>query len=213
VGLYNDHILPRILNAAMGMAMLAEERRKCLAGVRGRVLEVGFGSGHNLPYYPDGVEKVVAIDPSVVSARLARKRIEQASFPVEYLAVQGEQIPAADASFDSIVSTFTLCSIPDVRSALGQMRRVMKPDGRFFFVEHGRSHDPAVQRWQDRLNGLQKTICGGCNLNRDIEKLVIDAGFEIVALDEYDIKGPRISSHLYRGVARRSRPMSVILHL
>lgn len=201
MGLYSDHILPRILNGVMGMAIIGDERRKCLAEVKGRVLEVGFGSGHNLPYYPSGVEKVVAIDPSAVSAKLARKRIAHAPFPVEYLALKGEDIPAADASFDSVVSTFTLCTIPDAGAALGQMRRVLKPDGRFFFVEHGRSDDPAVQRWQDRLNGIQKTICGGCNLNRNIEKLIRDAGFDIIALDTYDIQGPRISSHLYRGVA------------
>jgi ubiquinone/menaquinone biosynthesis C-methylase UbiE len=202
MGLYAEHILPRILNFAMGMPFIGEERRKCLRGVSGRVLEVGFGAGHNLPYYPDRVEKVVAIDPSTVSAKLAQKRIRQAPFPVEYLSLKGEEIPAEDATFDSVVSTFTLCTIPDVSAALQQLRRVLKAEGRFFFVEHGRSADPAVQRWQDRLNPLQKALCGGCNLNRDIEKLIMDAGFEIVALEKYDGKGPKISSHFYRGVAR-----------
>lgn len=190
------------MNVAMGMPFLAGERTKCLAEVRGRVLEVGFGSGHNLPHYPKGVEKVVAIDPSAVSAKMARKRIAQAAFPVEYLPLQGEKIPAADESFDSAVSTFTLCTIPDVSTALRQLRRVLKPDGRLFFLEHGRSPKPAVYRWQDRMNGLQKFICGGCHLNRDIERLILDAGFEMVQLETYYVPGPKASGHFYRGIAR-----------
>src|SRR5262245_11858580 len=114
MGFYDRQIVPRLLDFAMGMKVIGEERAKCLAEVRGRVLEVGFGSGHNLPHYPGGVESLVAIDPSLVSAKLARKRIERVAFPVEYLSLQGENIPAPSASFDSVVSTFTLCTIPDV---------------------------------------------------------------------------------------------------
>jgi ubiquinone/menaquinone biosynthesis C-methylase UbiE len=202
MGLYSDKILPRILDFAMGFSFIAEERKKCLAGVSGQVLEVGFGSGHNLPYYPSLVEKVVAIDPSVVGAKLARKRVILAPFSVEYLPLKGEEIPAAEHTFDSVVSTFTLCTIPDVATALWQVRRVLKPDGRFFFLEHGRSPEPAVQRWQDRMNDLQKALCGGCNLNRNIEQLVVQAGFEILTLEKYYGKGPKTSSHLYRGIAR-----------
>jgi ubiquinone/menaquinone biosynthesis C-methylase UbiE len=202
VGFYDDQILPRVLNFAMGFKAIGEERRKALAEVRGSVLEIGFGSGHNLPYYPGRVEKLIAIDPSVVSAKLARKRIERVSFPVEYLALKGEEIPAASGSFDSVVSTFTLCTIPDVDVALRQIRRVLKPEGRFFFVEHGRSSEPRVQRWQDRMNGLQMFLCGGCHLNRNIEKLIADAGFEFLSLEKYYGKGPKISAHLYRGIAR-----------
>jgi ubiquinone/menaquinone biosynthesis C-methylase UbiE len=202
VGFYDDQILPRILNFAMGLQAIGEERQKTLAGVTGNVLEIGFGSGHNLPYYSRGVEKLTAIDPSVVGAKLARKRIERVPFHVEYLALKGEEIPAASASFDSVVSTFTLCTIPDVGAALGQVRRVLKPEGRFFFVEHGRSSDPRVERWQDRLNGLQMFVCGGCHLNRDIEKLIADAGFAFVSLEKYYARGPKFSAHLYRGIAR-----------
>lgn len=202
VGLYDDHILPRILDFAMGMKFVGEERKKCLAEVSGQVLEVGFGSGHNLLYYSNRVEKVVAIDPSVLSAKLARKRMERAAFPVEYLPLKGEEIPAPDASFDSVVSTFTLCTIPDPNAALRQMRRVLKPGGRFFFVEHGRSSDPVVQGWQDRLNGLQKFLCGGCHLNRDIEQLIVSAGFELLTLEKYYGKGPKVSAYLYRGTCR-----------
>jgi SAM-dependent methyltransferase len=202
VGLYDDHILPRILNLAMGSKDISDERKKCAAEVSGRVLEVGFGSGHNLPFYSGRVERIVAIDPSIVSAKLARKRIEQVSFPVEYLALKGESIPAPDASFDSVVSTFTLCTIPDVLAALRQIRRVLKPAGRFFFLEHGRSPDPGVRRWQDRMDGLQQFIAGGCHLNRPIDELIAGAGFEVLTLEKYYGKAPRMFSYLYRGIAR-----------
>jgi ubiquinone/menaquinone biosynthesis C-methylase UbiE len=200
---YDDQIVPRILNLAMGMRFIQDERRKCLTGVHGRVLEVGFGSGHNLPFYPGGTEKVIAIDPSEVSARLAKKRMEQAAFPVEYLSLKGEDIAAPDASFDSAVSTFTLCSIPDASQAIKQIYRVLKPGAEFHFVEHGRSPDASVQQWQDRLNGIQQFICGGCNLNRDIETLIRSSGLEILSLDKSYADGPKFSSYFYRGIARR----------
>jgi ubiquinone/menaquinone biosynthesis C-methylase UbiE len=202
VGLYDDHILPRILNFAMASKVIRDERQKCVAEVSGRVLEIGFGSGHNLPFYSGKIEKIVAIDPSVVSARLARKRIKQVPFPVEYLALSGEEIPAPDASFDSVVSTFTLCTIPDVLAALRQIRRVLKPDARFFFLEHGRSPDPVVRRWQDRLNGMQQFFSGGCHLNRPIDQLIADAGLKVLTIEKYYGKAPRPFSYLYRGIAR-----------
>ena len=172
-------------------------------GDQGCVLEIGFGSGHNLPFYPAGVQSVTAIDPSEVSARLARKRIEHSAFPVQYIPLQGEKIQAADASFDSAVSTFTLCSIPDATKALQQILRVLKPGAEFHFVEHGLSPDAAVQRWQNRLDGVQQFVCGGCHLNRDIERLIRESGLEIVAMDKSYAPGPRFSSYFYRGVARR----------
>jgi ubiquinone/menaquinone biosynthesis C-methylase UbiE len=205
MGFYGDRVVPRILNVLMGMKLVAEQRKTCLAGVTGTVLEVGFGSGHNLPYYPAAVQKVVAVDPSQESAKLARKRIAAARFPVEYVPLAGEEIAAADASFDSVVSTFTLCTIPDPLTALRQMLRVLKPDGKFFFVEHGRSFEPNVQRWQDRMNGVQQAMCGGCNMNRDIERLVREAGFAFEEIDKYYVKGqPKIVSFMTRGIARRA---------
>ena len=186
----------------MGTKVIGDERKKCVAEVSGRVLEVGFGSGHNLPFYSSKVERIVAIDPSVISAKLARKRIEQVRYPVEYLALKGEEIPAPDASFDSVVSTFTLCTIPDVLAALRQIRRVLKPDGRFFFLEHGRSPDPAVRRWQNRLNGMQQFFAGGCHLNRPIDQLISDAGLEVLTIEKYYGKAPKAFSYLYRGIAR-----------
>ena len=205
MGVYTNQILPRILDCGMGLSHIGEERQKCLSNVSGQVLEIGFGSGHNLPYYSSRVERLVAIDPSRVSAKLARKRVVKAPFPVEYLPLKGEEIPAAEQSFDSVVSTFTLCTIPDVATALWQIRRVLKTDGRFFFLEHGRSSDPSVQRWQDRLNRVQRVVFGGCHLNRDMEQLIISAGFEILALEKYYAKGPKVASHFYRGLARPVR--------
>ena len=205
MGLYTNQILPRILDCGMGLSFVGEERQKCLPNVSGQVLEIGFGSGHNLPYYTSRVERLVAIDPSRVSAKLARKRIIMAPFPVEYLPVKGEEIPAAEQSFDSVVSTFTLCTIPDVATALWQIRRVLKTDGRFFFLEHGRSSDPSVQRWQDRLNRAQRAFFGGCHLNRDMEQLILSAGLEMLALEKYYAKGPKVTSHFYRGLARPVR--------
>ena len=178
-----------------------EERKKTLAAVRGTVLEVGFGSGRNLPWYPPGVLRVVGVDPSRTSAKLARKRIAAAPFPVEYVAATGEEIAAPDHSFDCVVSTFTLCTIPDPARALRQMSRVLKPGGKLFFAEHGLSTDPKVQRWQHRLNRLQNVICGGCNMNRDIRGLIAEAGFAFDQVDQYYMKGPKFAGFMTRGIA------------
>jgi ubiquinone/menaquinone biosynthesis C-methylase UbiE len=202
---YENRILPHLLNVFMNTKGTREERKGSLADVTGAVLEVGFGSGLNLPYYPKTVTKVVGVDPSHTSAHLARKRIAASSFPVEFVGLSAEKLPIADASFDSVVSTFTLCTIPDVAGALAEMRRALKPEGRFYFVEHGRADDPRVARWQDRLNGFEQKVFGGCHLNRDISALIRQAGFEIERLDHAYLKGaPKFGGFLYRGVAKRS---------
>jgi ubiquinone/menaquinone biosynthesis C-methylase UbiE len=207
MGFYDAWVLPRLLNFMMGNKFTTEERKKCLAEVSGTVLEVGFGSGHNLPWYPAAVRRVVAVDPSRESAKLGRKRIAQARFPVEYLPLGGEELSSPDQSFDSVVSTFTLCTIPDPIAALGEMRRVLKPGGKLFLVEHGLSDDPKVQRWQHRLNGVQNFICGGCNMNRDIRRLIGDAGFAFDQVDQYYMKGaPKFAAFLTRGVASATVP-------
>jgi len=204
MGFYEDRILPHILNAAMKTKAIREERVRCLSEVTGTVLEVGIGTGLNLPHYTSAVTKIVGVDPSGGSARIARKRIAASAVPVELVGLSAEKLPVADGSFDAVVSTFTMCTIPDVASALGEMRRVLRPGGRLHFVEHGRSNDPGVQRWQNRLNSFQQTVCGGCNLNRRIGDLIAQAGFEIERLENGYLKGvPKFGGYFYRGVARK----------
>lgn len=205
MSVYERRILPHIINLAMNTAALKAERTRCLQDVRGAVLEIGFGTGLNLPHYPAAVTRVVGVDPSETSARLARKRIAASPFPVETIGVSAERLSVPDGSFESIVSTFSLCTIPDVSSALREVRRVLAPNGRFHFVEHGRADDPAVERWQRRLNGVQQRLFGGCHLTRPIAALVEQAGFEIEQLDTGYLKGaPKFGGFLYRGVAKRS---------
>lgn len=204
MGFYENRILPHILNLAMDTADVREERSRCLKDITGAVLEIGFGAGHNLPYYPRAVTKVVGIDPSQKSAQLGRKRIAAAPFPVETIGLSAEKIPLGDASFETVVSTFTLCSIPDVISALREVRRVLAPTGRLHFVEHGLADDAKVVRWQNRLNGIEQRLFGGCNFNRPISTLIEQAGFTIERLDHDYLKGaPKFAGYLYRGVAKR----------
>jgi ubiquinone/menaquinone biosynthesis C-methylase UbiE len=205
MGFYENCVLPRFLNLMMSNKHTTAERKKGLAGVTGAVLEVGFGSGHNLPCYPAGVRRLVAVDPSRQSAKLAGERIARAPFPVEFVAIPAEELAAPDHSFDSVVSTFTLCTIPDPVRALAQMRRVLKPGGKLFIVEHGLTQDAGVQRWQHRMNKLQNVVCGGCNTNRDIRRLVSEAGFEFEQVDQYYMQGaPKFAGFLTRGIARRA---------
>jgi ubiquinone/menaquinone biosynthesis C-methylase UbiE len=200
---YENRVLPHLLNLAMNTKATRDERRDCLKNVIGTVLEVGFGTGHNLPYYPSTVTKVVGIDPSAKSAKLAGKRIAASPFPVEIIGLSAEKIPVADGSFDSIVTTFTLCTIPDPVAALREMRRALRPGGRLYFVEHGRAKDPNVERWQERLNPIEQVIFGGCHLNRRIATLIEQAGFEIERLENAYMKGaPKFAGYLYRGVAK-----------
>lgn len=205
MGFYDDWVLPRFLNLMMGNRYTTAERQKALAGVTGTVLEVGFGSGLNLPWYSPDVRRLVAVDPSREGAKLARKRIAEVAFPVEFIATGAEHIDAPDDSFDCVVSTFTLCTIPDPAAALQQMRRVLKPGGKLFIAEHGLTQDPDVQRWQHRLNKVQNVVCGGCNMNRDIQLLVTDAGFEFDQIDQYYMEGaPKFAAFITRGIARAS---------
>jgi ubiquinone/menaquinone biosynthesis C-methylase UbiE len=202
MGLYEKWVLPRFLNMMMGNKHTTAERKKALADVTGTVLEVGFGAGHNLPCYPQGVRRVVAVDPARASAKLARQRIARAGFPVEYIALGAEQIDAPDHSFDCVVSTFTLCTIPDPLAALQQMRRVLKRGGKLFIVEHGLAHDPSVQRWQHRMNKFNNVVFGGCNTNRNIRGLIVEAGFEFDQVEQYYMNGaPKFAGFLTRGIA------------
>jgi ubiquinone/menaquinone biosynthesis C-methylase UbiE len=185
---------------------LALERVEGLAGVRGRVLEVGFGSGLNLPHYPTGAEGVaslVALDPNDLAWKLGRQRIEAARFPVERVALVEGRLPVEEGAFDTIVSTFTLCTISDLGGALAEMRRVLAPGGRFHFVEHGLAEDERVRRWQRRWNPWQGRLFGGCHVDRAIDREIESAGFRIERIEKGYMKGPKALAFRYRGVAGR----------
>ena len=202
MGLYDRHILPHLIDFACGMGAVMKARSQLVPQARGRVLEIGIGSGLNLSFYdPQRVEVVVGVDPSAEMQALARERAARCQVPVEMIALELGQIQAADASFDDIVCTFTLCTIPDAIAALREMRRVLKPGGRLLFCEHGLAPDLPVVRWQKRLTPLWKPLAGGCHLDRDIHALIEAGGFHIRQLETGYLKGPRPMTHVYRGWA------------
>jgi len=202
MGLYDRHILPHLIDFACGMGAVMKARSQIVPLAHGRVLEIGIGSGLNLSFYdPQRVEVVVGVDPSADMQRLARERAARCQVPVEMIALELGQIQAGDASFDDIVCTFTLCTIPDAVAALREMRRVLKPGGRLLFCEHGLAPDLPVVRWQRRLTPLWKPVAGGCHLDRDIPALIAAGGFHIRQLDSGYLKGPRPMTHVFRGWA------------
>nr|WP_256832847.1 class I SAM-dependent methyltransferase [Pseudomonas oleovorans] len=202
MGLYDRHILPHLIDFACGMGAVMKARSQLVPQARGRVLEIGIGSGLNLSFYdPQRVEVVVGVDPSAEMQALARERAARCQVPVEMIALELGQIQAAEASFDDIVCTFTLCTIPDAIAALREMRRVLKPGGRLLFCEHGLAPDLPVVRWQKRLTPLWKPLAGGCHLDRDIPALIGAGGFHIRELSTGYLKGPRPMTHVYRGWA------------
>jgi len=193
------------------MRFMDDLRPDAVVGARGDVLEIGFGTGLNLRHYPSEVRAVWGIDPMATEGvGPVERRIAQAPFPVERSALRADdQLPFDSGRFDCVVTTWTLCSIPDARAALGEMHRVLKPGGVYLFIEHGRSRTESTIRWQDRLNPAWSRFTwsrftDGCNINRPVDELVEQAGFELRSLDEFKGKGPRLISHLYRGVAMRS---------
>ena len=202
MGLYRKHVLPTLTELAMRSRTLRPERARWVSLARGVVLEVGVGSGLNLPIYSRAVRKLYALDPSVELLRMARSRAAGAAFPVEFLCRPAEAIPLAAGSVDDVVTTWTLCTIPDPVAALKEVRRVLRPQGRLIFIEHGRSTDPAVVRWQDRLTPVWKRLAGGCHLNRPIRELLEDAGFRVERMDTGYMKGPKPMTFMYEGQAR-----------
>ena len=204
MGFYEGQVLPRLINVVMSSRELAPIRARVNASLRGEVLEVGFGSGLNVPHYPSAVTRVTAIDPSTVGRKLAVGRVTARGIPVEYIGTDGQALSLPSASMDHVITTWTLCSIPEVDRALAEIRRVLRPGGLFHFVEHGRSPDRGVATWQDRLTPIQRRIAGGCHLNRPIDRLVRDAGLELVQLDNYYAKGPRPFVYMFEGVAAKS---------
>ncbi len=203
MGFYDDQVLPRVIDKLLGNRRMAPLRERAMEGLHGTVLELGFGSGPNVPLYPDAVERVLAVDPAVVGRKLAAPRVAASSVTVDYVGLDGQTLPVEDASVDCVLSTWTLCTIPDVGAALAEARRVLRPGGALYFLEHGLSDDPKVAARQHRWNGLQQKVAGGCNLDRPIDELIAAAGFEVQRCSTFRIAGPKISSFMYSGVAAR----------
>lgn len=199
---YERCILPRLLDLAMRNKEATRFRARLVPQARGATLEVGIGSGLNLPFYGEQIERLVGVDPSEALLRMAKRRARATTIPIEFIARSGEALPLADASVDTAVFTFTLCTIPDPLKALREARRVLKPSGELLFAEHGLAPDEGVRRWQRRLNPLWRRVAGGCNLDRRIDELIGAAGFRFAALETEYAKGPRPMSYVYIGRAR-----------
>jgi SAM-dependent methyltransferase len=185
VGVYSDGVVPRLLNVLCGVKPLRELRQRVCSGLTGDVVEIGFGSGLNVPYYPPSVTRIAAVEPADVGWQLAAARVASSRVPVERSGLDGQHLPFDDGSFDAVLSTWTMCTIPDIELALQEMRRVLKPDGALHFVEHGLAPDENVRKWQHRLDPLQQRLLDGCHLSRPIVSLVEHAGFDITALDTF----------------------------
>jgi ubiquinone/menaquinone biosynthesis C-methylase UbiE len=203
VGLYARFILPRLIDLAMRGKAVHGRRSALIPMARGTVLEVGIGSGLNLPYYSPAVERVYGIDPSAELLAMAQEKAPRLAFPVQLVCQSAERLPLSDASVDTIVTTWTLCSIPEPVSALREMNRVLKPGGALLFVEHGFSPDPGVSAWQQRLTPMWSKIAGGCHLDRRIDALIRSAGFDIVHLQTAYLQAPRPFTYTYEGLARK----------
>jgi ubiquinone/menaquinone biosynthesis C-methylase UbiE len=203
VGFYEDQVLPRCINVVLGNSEFRKVRKRVAAGLSGEVLEVGFGSGLNVPFYPPEVRRVRAVDPATTGRKLAAKRVAASIVPVEYVGLEAERLPLAAESVDHVLVTWTMCTIPDVGQALREMHRVLRAGGQLHFAEHGKAPDSKVARWQDRLNPLQQRLAGGCNLNRSIDEIVAGAGFALDKLDCYYAKGPKFVGYMYEGIATK----------
>lgn len=204
MGFYEDRVLPRIITKTCGMPAMNPLRRRACEPLVGAVVEVGFGSGFNVGLYPPAVTRVAAVEPNDTGWRLGARRVEASAVPIERSGLDGQRLPFPDDSFDSALSTFTLCTIPNLPAALAELRRVVKPGGVFAFLEHGRAPDDAVRRWQHRLEPLQKRVGGGCHLTRDIPSLLTDSGWEIADLDAFYGAIPKSFSAFSLGFARNS---------
>lgn len=203
MGLYSRFIFPHVLDRAMRRAPIAAQRPLALAGARGEVLEVGFGTGLNLPHYPPGVTRVVALEPNERVSRRARERIKASGLDVQLAPLRGDRdLPFDAGRFDCAVSTWTLCTIPDVAHALAEVHRVLRPGGRLFFVEHGLAPDPGIRRWQRRLNPLNRFLGDGCNLDRDVAALLRGSPLGVEQCDTFYLPDtPRVGGYTYRGRA------------
>jgi ubiquinone/menaquinone biosynthesis C-methylase UbiE len=203
VTLYRDQVLPVVTDVVLAGQEFDRIRARVAEGLSGEVLEVGFGSGRNVGHYPAAVRRVRAVEPASGGRRLAAKRIAASAVPVEYIGLDGEALPLPDDSLDYVLITWTLCTIPDVERALAEITRVLRQGGSLHFAEHGRSPDPAVARWQDRLTPLQRKVVGGCHLNRPIGQLVAGAGLKLTRLENYYIRGPKAFGYTFEGIGTK----------
>lgn len=202
MGFYGDQVLPRFQDKVMGRKPAREVRARVCAGLAGDVVEVGFGTGLNARYYPPEVTKVFAIEPSKVCMRIAEPRIARSPVPVESAGLDGQRLDLPSEEFDAVLSTWTLCTIPDLATALDELRRVLKPGGAFHFVEHGHAPDQSVARWQSRLEPFNKRVAGGCHLTRAIPESIEHAGFTVEHLDSYYFNGePKPFGYTFEGRA------------
>lgn len=201
MGFYSEKIFPYLLDWSLSDSTFSKYRQEILAEVEGEVLEIGFGTGLNLSYYPEEIHKIITVDNNPGVHKLAHKRIKKSSITVDHRILSGENLPMADNIFDSVVSTWTLCSIEKIEQAVKEIHRVLKPEGKFFFIEHGLSDEPNVQTWQNKLTPLQKIIADGCHLDRNI-RLIIEQQFSQISLSEfYADKTPKLMGYMYKGVA------------
>lgn len=204
MSLYSRHVFPHVLDWLMSQPAFTAARSELLAEVSGDVLEIGFGTGLNLSHYSSEVKSLTTVDVNPGVHRLAEQRLRKSPLPVRFALVSGENLPMPAESYDAVVSTWTLCSIPDVQSALAEIRRVLKPSGRFYFVEHGLSPDPAIAKWQRRLTPLQKIIADGCHLDRDHLALLADAGLQVLEKRQFQAPGlPAVGAFMTLGIAGR----------
>lgn len=201
MGVYAEQVLPRLIDLALRGGEISRIRRRATSGLSGEVLEVGFGSGLNVPFFPDTVTRVRAVDPARVAKSLSAKRVDASPIPVEFVGLDGQHLPLGDNSVDHVLVTWTLCTIPDVEAALSEIRRVLRAGGRLHFAEHGRSPDRATARWQDRLTPLQMRLFGGCHLNRQVDELIASAGFTILEIDKHYLSGPKPLTFTFEGLA------------
>jgi SAM-dependent methyltransferase len=202
VGFYEQRVLPRIVNATCGIKSAEPLRRRVCEGLSGAVVEIGFGSGLNIPFYPSKVSRVAAVEPADLAWRLAADRLNATDVPVQRSGLDGQALPFADDSFDAALSTWTLCTIPDVVAALREVRRVLKPGGTFHFLEHGLAPDERVRVWQRRLDPIEKRVFGGCHFTRPIVDLVTTAGFSIEQVDLfYEHGAPKFAGASSLGTA------------
>lgn len=204
MGFYSDQLVPRGTNVVMARKEFEPIRGRVAGGLEGEVLEVGFGSGLNVPHYPSAVSRVQAVDPATVGRKLAGQRLAASPIRVEFVGLDGQVLPVDSESVDHVLCTWTLCSIPQPQIALAEIFRVLRPGGGFHFAEHGRSPERRVATWQDRLTPIQRRVAGGCHLNRPVREMIETSGLKVAKIDNYYAKGPKAFGYMYEGIATKS---------